>query len=29
VDTRMVLALGLSTAANAPTEETRYGIFRM
>jgi acetyl-CoA carboxylase carboxyltransferase component len=29
VDTRMVLALGLSTAANAPTEQTRYGIFRM
>jgi acetyl-CoA carboxylase carboxyltransferase component len=29
VDTRMVLALGLSAAANAPTEETRYGIFRM
>jgi 3-methylcrotonyl-CoA carboxylase beta subunit len=28
VDTRMVLALGLS-AANAPAEETRYGIFRM
>ncbi len=29
VDTRMVLALGLSAAANAPPEETRYGIFRM
>src|ERR687889_440521 len=29
VDTRMVLSLGLSTAANAPVEETRYGIFRM
>jgi 3-methylcrotonyl-CoA carboxylase beta subunit len=29
VDTRMVLALGLSAAANAPLEETRYGIFRM
>jgi 3-methylcrotonyl-CoA carboxylase beta subunit len=29
VDTRMVLALGLSAAANAPAEETRYGIFRM
>ncbi len=29
VDTRMVLALGLSVAANAPVEETRYGIFRM
>src|SRR3954468_20755974 len=29
VDTRMVLALGLSVAANAPVDETRYGIFRM
>jgi 3-methylcrotonyl-CoA carboxylase beta subunit len=29
VDTRMVLALGLSAAANAPAEETRYGIFRL
>src|SRR5215216_6120408 len=29
VDTRMVLALGLSAAANAPLRETRYGIFRM
>ena len=29
VDTRMVLGLGLSAAANAPLEETRYGIFRM
>ena len=29
VDTRMVLALGLSAAANAPLEETKYGIFRM
>ena len=29
VDTRMVLALGLFAAANAPIEETRYGIFRM
>ena len=29
VDTRMVLALGLSAAANATLEETRYGIFRM
>src|SRR5215210_6459885 len=28
-DTRMVLALGLSIAANAPPEETRFGIFRM
>jgi 3-methylcrotonyl-CoA carboxylase beta subunit len=29
VDTRMVLALGLSAAANAPLDVTRYGIFRM
>jgi 3-methylcrotonyl-CoA carboxylase beta subunit len=29
VDTRMVLALGLSAAANAPIEVTRFGIFRM
>jgi acetyl-CoA carboxylase carboxyltransferase component len=29
VDTRMVLALGLSAAANAPPEETKYGVFRM
>jgi acetyl-CoA carboxylase carboxyltransferase component len=29
VDTRTVLALGLSAAANAPAEETRFGIFRM
>ncbi len=29
VDTRMVLALGLSAAANAPPEETTFGIFRM
>ncbi|MBA3424546.1 MAG: methylcrotonoyl-CoA carboxylase [Rubrobacter sp.] len=29
VDTRMTLALGLSAAANAPPEDTRFGIFRM
>jgi acetyl-CoA carboxylase carboxyltransferase component len=29
IDTRMALALGLSAAANAPFEVTRYGIFRM
>jgi acetyl-CoA carboxylase carboxyltransferase component len=29
IDTRMVLALGLSAAANAPAAETRYGVFRM
>ena len=28
-DTRMVLALGLSAAANAPVEDTHFGIFRM
>ena len=28
-DTRMVLALGLSAAANAPAEDTHFGIFRM
>ncbi|MDQ4126445.1 MAG: methylcrotonoyl-CoA carboxylase [Actinomycetota bacterium] len=29
LDTRMVLALGLSAAANAPLEETTFGVFRM
>ncbi|HKH10083.1 MAG TPA: carboxyl transferase domain-containing protein [Rubrobacter sp.] len=29
LDTRTVLALGLSAAANAPPEETRFGVFRM
>ena len=28
-DTRMVLALGLSAAANAPVPPTRFGVFRM
>jgi acetyl-CoA carboxylase carboxyltransferase component len=28
-DTRMVLALGISAAANAPETETRFGVFRM
>jgi propionyl-CoA carboxylase len=28
-DTRMALALGLSAAANAPVEGTKYGVFRM
>ncbi|OZI32266.1 methylcrotonoyl-CoA carboxylase [Bordetella genomosp. 10] len=28
-DTRRVLALGLSAALNAPTEDTRFGVFRM
>ena len=29
VDTRQVLALGISAALNAPIEPTRYGVFRM
>ena len=29
VDTRMVLALGLSASANAPLEKTKFGVFRM
>jgi len=29
VDTRMVLALGLSAALNAPIPETKFGLFRM
>ncbi len=29
VDTRSVLALGLSAAMNAPKEDTRFGVFRM
>jgi acetyl-CoA carboxylase carboxyltransferase component len=29
VDTRTVLALGLSAALNAPIPETRFGVFRM
>lgn len=29
VDTRMVLALGISAAANAPVPETPFGVFRM
>src|SRR4030095_12485923 len=28
-DTRMVLALGISAAMNAPREGTRFGVFRM
>jgi 3-methylcrotonyl-CoA carboxylase beta subunit len=28
-DTRMALALGISAAANAPVEDTHFGIFRM
>ena len=28
-DTRMVLALALSAALNAPEQETRFGVFRM
>jgi 3-methylcrotonyl-CoA carboxylase beta subunit len=29
VDTRQVVALGISAALNAPAEPTRYGVFRM
>ena len=29
VDTRKVLALGISAALNAPSEPTRFGVFRM
>jgi 3-methylcrotonyl-CoA carboxylase beta subunit len=29
LDTRMVLALGISAAMNAPQEDTRFGVFRM
>ena len=29
VDTRRVLALGLSAARNAPSEDTKFGVFRM
>jgi 3-methylcrotonyl-CoA carboxylase beta subunit len=29
VDTRRVLALGLSASLNAPPEPTRFGLFRM
>ena len=29
LDTRRVLALGLSAALNAPIPETRFGVFRM
>jgi len=29
VDTRLVLGLGLAVAANAPIEDTRFGLFRM
>ena len=28
-DTRQVLGLGLSASLNAPTEETKFGVFRM
>jgi 3-methylcrotonyl-CoA carboxylase beta subunit len=28
-DTRVVIALALSAALNAPPEETRFGVFRM
>ena len=29
MDTRMILALGISTSLNAPLDESKFGIFRM
>ena len=29
MDTRMILALGISTSLNAPLEDTDFGVFRM
>ena len=29
VDTRMVLALGISAAMNSPAVDTKFGVFRM
>ena len=29
MDTRMILALGISTSLNAPLEDTEFGVFRM
>ena len=29
IDTRMILALGLSTAMNKNVEKTNFGVFRM
>jgi 3-methylcrotonyl-CoA carboxylase beta subunit len=29
MDTRRVLAIGISAALNAPIEATRFGVFRM
>jgi acetyl-CoA carboxylase carboxyltransferase component len=29
LDTRLVLALGIAAATNAPIPETRFGVFRM
>ena len=29
VDTRMILALGISTSLNAPLEKSNFGVFRM
>jgi 3-methylcrotonyl-CoA carboxylase beta subunit len=29
LDTRLVLALGISAACNAPIPETHFGVFRM
>ena len=29
LDTRMILALGISTSLNAPLDKSRFGVFRM
>ena len=29
IDTRMILALGISTSLNAPLEKSDFGVFRM
>jgi len=29
MDTRMILALGISTSLNAPLDESKFGVFRM
>ena len=29
VDTRMILALGISTSLNAPSDKSKFGVFRM
>ena len=29
LDTRMIIALGISTSLNAPLDKSRFGVFRM